>query len=97
METHKIIVPMDNPYIQIILDIFKQYVIEEVTGQGITADHRLSKKIEAARMLYSTERAIFSSAGYFGRFDKSNTELIFCNSNNKVINVNEFLTIWKQH
>ena len=74
---HKVTVPTDNPYIQSLLKIFNQFVLEECIGQSF-AEQRMNKKISMAQELFAAERSMMRNTNglHFGRFDESNTELI---------------------
>jgi len=76
-DKQKMIVPMDNIYIQTVFKLFNRYLIEEVTGQGTFADVRLAKLLEEARNNYRVERKAIMSDGFWGKWDETNIELIF--------------------
>ena len=81
----QIAVPMGNVYVQTVFKLFTRYLIEEVTGQGITADIRLAALLKEARTLHSVERikmiddAKIANPGlcWFGKRNEANTELVF--------------------
>jgi nicotinate-nucleotide pyrophosphorylase len=74
---NQVVIPMSNVYVQTVFKLFKRYLIEEATGQGITADVRLANLLGAARKLHSVERKAIINGSFFGKFDETNTELVF--------------------
>jgi hypothetical protein len=76
-EKVQVIIPINNAYVQTVFKLFKRYLIEEATGQGITADIRLNNLLKQARELHSAERNAMVYGKFFGKFDETNTELIF--------------------
>lgn len=72
----KIIIPMDNVYVQTVFKLFKQFLIEEATGCVFT-DLRLCNNLKKARELHNIERKAMCNGLYFGVNDETNTELIF--------------------
>ena len=73
----QVIISMNNVYVQSVFKIFKRYLIEEATGQGITADLRLLQRLKDSRNLHSVERNAIVNGFYFGVQDETNTELLF--------------------
>ena len=73
-----IVVDLENAYVKSVIKAFNQFMIEEVTGQCIAADIRLSGKLEAARLLFKEEReALRKGVVRFGKWDCSNVCLTF--------------------
>jgi len=73
----RVYISMSNVYVQTVLKLFNRYLIEEATGQGITADIRLDSLLKQARELHRIERQAMVYEHCFGNNDETNTELIF--------------------
>ena len=75
---HKVFISMSNVYVQTVLKLFNRYLIEEATGQGISADSRLDSLLKQARNLHRVERnAMLCNGHHFSNRDETNTELVF--------------------